>query len=145
MATVWAITGVSGLRSPGDIAASVLAVTGLTVLLRFILTAHRVTLDVVFASVCTYLIVGLVFGILFTQIAFYVPDAFLPSQPVRAAGDSSLFYFSFTVLTTLGLGDIAPASDAVRALTVLEAVIGQVFLIVLVARLVGVQIAQRQR
>ena len=46
-------------------------------------------------------------------------------------------YFSFTTLTTLGYGDVAPRSDVARMLAILEALIGQIYLVVIVARLVG--------
>ena len=139
----WAITDADSLRSPGDIAAAVLAVVSMVVLMRFILIQRRVSLDLVFAAVAAYILVGLIFGIVYTQISVHWPDVFTPPQPVRADGDSSLFYFSFVVMTTLGFGDISPVNDAVRALTVLQALFGQVFLVVLISRLVGVQIAQR--
>ena len=47
-----------------------------------------------------------------------------------------LFYFSFVTLTTLGFGDIAPASQAARALVVVEALVGQLYLVITLARLV---------
>lgn len=52
-------------------------------------------------------------------------------------GTASVFYFSFVTLTTLGYGDIAPVAEAARSFAVLEAFIGQVFMVVPVARLVG--------
>ena len=51
-------------------------------------------------------------------------------------------YFSFVTLTTLGYGDIAPVSQFARLLAMLEAVLGQLFMVLLVARLVGVYTAQ---
>ena len=54
-------------------------------------------------------------------------------------------YFSFVTLTTLGYGDITPASPTVRTLTILEALVGQLFIGILIARLVSLQIAHAQR
>ncbi|MEJ2334095.1 MAG: potassium channel family protein [Gemmatimonadales bacterium] len=51
-------------------------------------------------------------------------------------------YFSFVTLTTLGYGDIAPASDTTRMMAMLEATLGQLFLVIVVARLVGMHTAQ---
>ena len=54
---------------------------------------------------------------------------------------AELIYFSFVTLTTLGYGDISPVSSLARSLTITEALIGQVFLAVVIARLVGLQIS----
>ncbi len=84
-----------------------------------------------------YLLVGVLFGAVYTEIAWVDADAFTPPQPVAETGDSSLFYFSFVTLTTLGFGDIAAGSDVTRSLVVLEALTGQILLVVLIARLVS--------
>jgi len=52
-----------------------------------------------------------------------------------------LVYFSFTTLTTVGFGDVLPAKAFARSLSVLEAVIGQIMLVVMMARLVGLHVA----
>ena len=59
--------------------------------------------------------------------------------------DSSLVFFSFVTMTTLGYGDIVPASPAARSLATLQAVVGQLYLAVLVARLVGLHVAESVR
>jgi hypothetical protein len=105
--------------------------------LRFILRAGTVTLDVVFAGITLYLLIGILFGVIYTDIAWTNPAAFSPAQPVTSAGTSALFYFSFIALTTVGFGDIAAASDLTRALVVVEALTGQLLLVVLISRLVG--------
>ena len=63
---------------------------------------------------------------------------------MRFGGEHSVnpLYYSFVTLTTLGYGDISPASSMARMLAAIEAVVGQVYLTVLVARLVGLHIAQ---
>jgi Ion channel len=53
-----------------------------------------------------------------------------------------LGYYSFMTITSVGFGDIVPVATAARALTVLEALVGQIYLVVLVARLMGIHIAQ---
>ena len=54
---------------------------------------------------------------------------------------SSLYYFSFVTLTTVGFGDVVPVAGGVRTLAVVEALIGQIVLVSLVARLVGIQVS----
>jgi len=56
-----------------------------------------------------------------------------------------VFYLSFMTLTTVGYGDITPAGGWAQALTVVEALMGQILLVVIVARLVGMQISQNRR
>ena len=56
-----------------------------------------------------------------------------------------LFYYSYVTLTTLGYGDIGPVSPVARSLVTLEAVVGQLYLVVLVASLVGMFLADRTR
>ena len=53
-----------------------------------------------------------------------------------------MVYFSFVTLTTLGYGDVHPKSEAARILAMLEAVLGQLYLVILVARMVGMYTAQ---
>ena len=55
-----------------------------------------------------------------------------------------LFYFSYVTLTTLGYGDIGPVSPAARALAITEAIVGQLYLVVLVAGLVGMHLSPRR-
>jgi hypothetical protein len=64
------------------------------------------------------------------------PDAIVLGQ------GASLFYFSFTTLTTLGYGDITPAGKFAQVLANMEAIAGQVYLAIFIARLVGLHIAQ---
>ena len=54
-------------------------------------------------------------------------------------------YFSFITITTLGYGDITPVTDKATALALIEAVVGQIYLVVLVAWLVGMHVSQRSK
>lgn len=54
----------------------------------------------------------------------------------------TFIYYSFITITTLGYGDITPLTDVARSFAITEAVIGQIYLVLLVARLVGIHIAQ---
>lgn len=116
-----------------------LVLSGTTVLvLRRLLLQERVTLETVAGALCTYLMVGLAFASLYRTISVVDAGAFTE----ELGGASS--YFSFVTLTTLGYGDIAPVSDLARSLSTLEAVLGQVLLVTLVARFVGNLGQQRQ-
>jgi hypothetical protein len=137
------VTDVGWLLAPGNALATLLAATSLVMVLRFVLTQRRVNSNTIFAAVSVYLLIGIVFGTVYSWMAFGDPAVFEPPQSVET-GDSSLYYYSFVTLTTLGFGDISPLSEGARALTVIEALIGQVYLVVLIARLVAMHIARRQ-
>ena len=99
--------------------------------LRRVLSAPKVTVASVAGTLSSYLLVGLTFGSLYRTISLTDAEAF--SQELGSASN----YFSFVTLTTLGFGDIVPRSDMARSLVTLEAVLGQVLLVTLVARSVS--------
>ena len=138
-----ALIDVGWLTAPGNALSTLLAGTSLIMILRFVLTQRRVNSNTIFAAVSVYLLIGIVFGTVFSWMAYGDPAIFDPPQTIDT-GESSLFYYSFVTLTTLGFGDISPVSDGARALTVIEALLGQVYLVVLIARLVAMHIARRQ-
>lgn len=107
-----------------------------------VLRQQVVSPDTLFGALAVYLSVGVVFGMTFTAIARADPAAFEPAQFV-IDGESSLYFFSFVTLTTLGYGDIAPASDAVRILATVEAIIGLMLLAAVVGWVVGLLVAAR--
>lgn len=101
----------------------------------------RVDMSLIYGALSVYLLIGIAFAWLYEAVLVVSPDAFTGVT----AGDArlaSLDYFSFVTLTTLGYGDISPATQLTGSLATLEALIGQVYLTVLVARLVGMQISQ---
>ncbi len=105
------------------------------VILRRVLTMPTVSLQSIFGAVSAYMIIGLMFASIYAAISH------LESQHFFATGspaDTRTFqYFSFTTLTTLGYGDFTAGTDGGRAIAVLEALGGQIFLATLVARLVA--------
>ncbi len=121
------------------------------VIVRFLFRSKRITFDLICASLCAYLLLAIAWAHVYSAVAVAQPWGFrlpesLGTQPedFRTGGDFGVvaLYFSLVTLTTLGYGDIIPLSSSARILASLEAVIGQVYLAVLVARLVGLHIAQ---
>lgn len=114
-------------------------------LLGFVFRQKRIDTNTVFAALCVYLLMGIVWAFAYSLLERVQPGAFScpqTGQQMRFGSEDDLaVYFSFVTLTTLGYGDVAPVSAASRALAMLEAIFGQLYLTVLIAWLVGLHIA----
>jgi hypothetical protein len=102
--------------------------------LRFAMRAESVDAEHLYAALGAYLLAGIFFGLFYWVLEQIWPGTF------AAAGDfsrMSAIYFSFVTLATLGYGDIVPRIDVARGLAIVEGVGGQLFLAVMVARLVS--------
>ncbi len=106
--------------------------------LRFALRTQRVDTEHVYAALDAYLLIGIFAGLLHHLIEEIVPGSYVSGG--AALPDFSFttaIYFSFVTLATLGYGDIVPQTDVARGVTVVEAIVGQLYLAVLIARLVS--------
>ena len=109
--------------------------------------SSKVDMDLVYGAISVYLLIGTVFAEIYIALALMFPNAFTGID-VGTGYDQvarSLSYYSFVTLTTLGYGDITPQLHYTRVLAYVEAVAGQLYLTILVARLVGTYIAQSQK
>lgn len=109
---------------------------------RIVFEPEYVTADKIFAAACVYLLAGICFGLLFVVIEQTYPGSFTLSESDSANLYGSLVHFSFTTLTTVGYGNISPISNSARSLADMEAVLAQLFLAIVVARLVSLQITR---
>ena len=112
----------------------------------FVLRDGKVTRDRLAAAICVYLLIGITWGMFYALMEITVPGSLnmgLEIPGVDVTQDA--MYFSFVTLTTLGYGDISPVSSPTRTLAIIEAVIGQIYLAVMIARLVGLHTAQPRR
>jgi hypothetical protein len=101
---------------------------------RRIVMSRRVTLRLLVAAICVYLMIGLLFTFVYLGVNGVHPSFFAQGSQQ----DPSIYlYFSFITMTTVGYGDFTPASSVPRVLVVFEAMLGQVFLVTAVARLVS--------
>ena len=100
----------------------------------------------VLGGIAGYLLIGLTWTFAYQLLVQQAPSAIhfepgvaesLPRQP------NHLIYFSFTTLTTVGFGDVLPLTPAARALTVAEALVGQLYIAILIASLVGMALQAR--
>ena len=98
----------------------------------------RVDGNLLLASINIYFALGVVFAMMFGIIDYVFPGSFSISVTGALPPNSTQFmYFSLVTLSTLGYGDILPVSDQARTLAAIEALTGQVYLTIAVARLVG--------
>jgi hypothetical protein len=115
-------------------------------ILGYVFRARRVTSETLFGALSVYLLIGLIFALAFTTLEAREPGSLsLPATAFEAdlpdpRQFSTISYFSFVTMTTLGYGDIGPLTPAARSLVTLEALLGQLFLAVLIARLVALHI-----
>ena len=116
------------------------------VVARATFAAGPITYHRVMGAVLLYLTVAVIFAALFTVIGTLVPKAFngmvVQDSPALA---SNLIYFSFATLTTTGYGDVSPVHPLARSLCNLEAVFGQLYPATLLARLVTLELVDRDR
>jgi hypothetical protein len=113
------------------------------VIINRILRHPEVTVSTILGAICAYLLIGLVFGFVYAMIGRIDSRPFFESRAVVDQFD--YFYFSFASLTTVGFGDFVSRGDLGRGISVLEAALGQIFLVTLIARLVSLFGERRDR
>lgn len=122
--------------APGFVAAFI-ALVGLLAsgaAMRFAIAAKHVNYETIYAALGTYLLAGIFFGQLYFSIDNIWPGSMTGPDPFTQANS---VYFSFVTIASLGYGDFLPRSEVARGVAIFEVVGGQLFLAVLVARLVG--------
>jgi len=119
-------------------------------IVRTLFQQRQVDYDTIAASLCGYILIGVTFAVVYSLVmdidgsALSIAKSEPSSELAIHFGDqhtATAIYFSFVTLTTLGYGDITPISMPARMLTTAEALIGQLYLVILVARLVGLHIS----
>ncbi len=109
------------------------AIISPVVVLRRVLSQRNVTLQTLWGAMSVYLLIAIAFNYLFLEVERFGSVPFFGVEE----STSSFMYFSVVTITTLGYGDLAPVSDVARYFATSEAIIGQVFLVTIVARLVS--------
>lgn len=111
--------------------------------LNRVLRQDNVTVDTLMGSVCAYLLIAAAWGMAYSALEIGNPESFsMPSDPPDFVPNiNDWLYYSFMTLTTLGYGNIQPATRAAGTLTWMEAMAGQFYLAVLVARLVSLHVS----
>lgn len=112
-------------------------------IMMYVLDSSAVTFDKICGAISAYMVMGIGWASVYTlfyhlnELSFNIPEALLSTETVNSTW---AIYFSFTTLTTLGYGDITPQTPAIQSYAIMQAACGQIFLAVIVARLVALQI-----
>ena len=112
-------------------------------ILDHVLRTDEVTGDEIFGAVSVYILIGLVWGMGFGMLDLFSPGSITNVNGSMQAGD--FFYFSFITLMTVGYGDMYPSSPVARSMAIVEAMVGIVFIAVLISRLVGLHAGRSRR
>ena len=114
-------------------------------ILRIVVQSEEVTKETIYAAIVAYMLMALMWAFLYMILELLAPGSFsFPERGFRA--ETMRFkYFSFVTITTLGYGDIAPLTNKASSLVMLEALFGQIYLVVLVAWLVGMHVSRRSK
>jgi hypothetical protein len=115
--------------------------------LRFALKATEILSEHIYAALSAYMLAGVFLGHFYWILEKIMPGSLLIGG-VKSSGNfpiSVAVYFSFVTLATLGYGDIVPATEIARGVAIVEAVAGQLYLAVMVARLVSLYVTKKEK
>jgi hypothetical protein len=126
----------------GDILTNVVYVSGALLvivtpilILRDVSQHTLVTTETVMGAACAYLLFGISFALIYGTVGQFMPHGFFGAG---RSPTSDFLFFSFTTLTTVGYGNLIPATPVGQSLAMVEALSGQIYLVVVVARLVSI-------
>ncbi len=117
----------------------------ITNILAFIFKSEDVTIEVIYAAMLVYLLMALMWSFAYGLLELINPASFNMTLSPEQGFQMRFIYYSFVTITTLGYGDITPATELARSFSILEAVVGQLYLVVVVARLVGMHVSSKSR
>jgi len=118
-------------------------------IIQHLFRGSKVTTETVFAVLCGYLLLGIVWASVYGLIELLSPGSFVSGgepifdshlEQLDQRRGSTLFYFSFVTLTTLGYGDVTPGTAAAGTFAALEAITGQLYIAILIARMVAMRV-----
>jgi len=120
-------------------------------LASYIFTTKRVTQEVIFAAMCFYILLAVLWAAIYTNLELFYGNAFLFQGELAAAAGieaddlfQHMIYYSFVTLSTLGYGDVIPDHLAAQNWAAMEAMIGQFYIAIVMARLVSIYTVEKE-
>ncbi len=144
---VWVAT--DGFGIAGNLLGILFLGYAVVLILKFVFMSPRITTDMICASLCVYLLLGFLYALVYSLLLYRDPTSFVfalggngedDAMPLGVERTIITIYYSLVTMSTLGYGDIVPTTLLARTCAALQAVVGQIYLAVLVARLVGLHI-----
>lgn len=129
------LSGVAVVSQVATIIGGVLLIVTPFAIVRRVITHKVVTTETLLGAVCVYLLYGFAYSYIYWAIAYFGGFPFFTG--VSSATINDYLFFSFTTLTTVGYGNLIPAGNVGQTFAMLEALFGQIYLVVVVARLVS--------
>lgn len=126
----------------GDICGVLFFIFVVLRVLRFIWKQERVSGDLIIGAAVVYLLMAVTWSYIYLIIETIQPGSFAAPEGMGQWSRYPFLYYSLVTLTTLGYGDITPSTSVAGSFSVLEAVIGQLYLATMIAWLVGVHVSQ---
>jgi hypothetical protein len=114
-------------------------------IINYIRKESEVTKEVIYAAVVVYLLIAMLWSDLYQLLEKLAPGSFSMPEGQIQHDRRGFLYFSLVTITTLGYGDMTPLTNRAAGLASLEAFTGQIYLVVLVAWLVGMYVSKRSK
>ena len=147
LASIWSryVLKHTGLHVLGNLCGAAFFIFIMVQVLIFIFNQERVSKDLIVGAATVYMLMALAWAFIIAIVETLHPGSYAIAQGGGDRVTMHLVYYSFVTITTLGYGDITPTTHLARSLCIIEAVIGQLYLVVSVAWLVGMHVSQRMR
>ncbi len=129
------IPGITGTRQEYALSGGLLLIIAPVFILRRVIRDRFVSVETILGAVSVYLLLGFSFASIFATTGVLIPTPFFVGYPQATAND--YLFFSYTTLTTVGYGNLVPAGTLGRTFAMVEALLGQIYLVIVVARLVS--------
>jgi hypothetical protein len=144
LGSIWSryFVKLSALEVVGGLCGAAFFIFAIIQILIFIYSQKKVTRDLIVGAAIVYLLMALAWSFIYGVLESLHPGSFSVPEIQGISTSRQFLYYSFVTITTLGYGDITPVTSLARSLCILEAVIGQLYLVVQVAWLVGVHVSQ---
>jgi hypothetical protein len=107
-------------------------------LLRYVFQPRIMTQDKLFGAAAAYLMIGVLWAYLYAIVGFFYPQSYMIVGQPGSLVYADALYFSITVLTSTGFGDVTPLTRQARGICMIEQITGALFVAILIARLAGV-------